>query len=154
MPGAASQRQGSAADTPVQAGASTAQQASGQDPSLGDAGESGAAGTGVGTTPQRATEPPLGEATDLEVTLEEVLLASRKEDQDPERRSRPSRRAEDVLPTAASASSASAAASSPELERPALKVPYPLRARALVREFFAPRPDETQDTTGTDEESP
>jgi hypothetical protein len=107
----------------------------------------------VGTAPQSGTTPPLGEATNLEVTLEEVLLAAQREKPAPERHSRPSRRAEEIA-IASPASSRAAGPSAPAVERPALQVPYPLRDRALVREYFAPRPDAEDEASEAVEPKP
>jgi hypothetical protein len=138
--------------------AATAQAAAGgrQNATSGEArdvaGEPDAAGAGAGTTPQDSAASPLGIATELPVTLEEVLLATREGVEPTERRSRPSRRAEDLGATIPAAGGAAAGAGSPELEKPALHVPYPARARQLVREFFAPAPAD-RSTEPTSQES-
>jgi hypothetical protein len=82
---------------------------------------------------------PLGEATELAVTLEEVLLAARGEAEPIEKRSRPSRRS-DIEPSRSAAGPAASGAGAAELERPPLRLPYPRAARRLIRDFFTPAP--------------
>jgi hypothetical protein len=81
-----------------------------------------------------------------------VLLSARSDEQETERRTRPSRRAENAAP-AATQSDRPLGARAPEQERPALSLPYPLRERELVREFFAPRPDPTPADAATEDVS-
>ncbi|HUP22365.1 MAG TPA: hypothetical protein VNB06_05435 [Thermoanaerobaculia bacterium] len=116
-----------------------------------DADGAGAASAGLGTAPQESDQTPLGEASEIAVTLEEVLLAARDDADATERRTRPSRQAEARRDVPPRGNASAFDAGSSELERPALHVPYPLGAHALVREFFTPEPEETSSRRSTGE---
>jgi hypothetical protein len=118
-----------------------------------DADGAGAASAGLGTAPQESDQTPLGEASEIAVTLEEVLLAARDDVDATERRTLPSRRAEVRRNVPPRGDASAFEARSPELERPALHVPYPLGAHALVREYFTPEPEDTSSRRSTGETS-
>jgi hypothetical protein len=116
-----------------------------------DADGAGAASAGLGTAPQESDQAPLGEASEIAVTLEEVLLAARDDADATERRTRPSRQAEIRRDLPPRGDATALDAGSPELERPALHVPYPLGAHALVRQYFTPEPEEPSSRRSTGE---